>query len=1112
MCGIAGFFEAPSFGPDTLRRMLQTMQHRGPDADGIWVDPQGRCSLGHQRLSIIDTSAAGRQPMSGSNHRWVISFNGEIYNFLELRPLLEAQGARFHGRTDTEVLIEALAHWGTGALERLDGMFAFAAFDTLSGELLLARDPFGEKPLYYCRLADGGIAFASELQALEVLPSFDAEASLEAISELLLFQYVGAPRTIYRGVSKLAPGHWLRMRPGSALEIGRYFAFDAGAALDDPRPLAAVADEVEDILVRSLRRRMISDVPLGAFLSGGVDSSTVCALVRRKLKLPLSTFSIGFRGALDSEHEIARRFAEHLGTRHHEQILDPSVGDFLLNIGAMLDEPNADSSCLPTYLLSQFARQHVTVAISGDGGDELFCGYQRYLITLAEACSPALRWNAGKAYYSGRLLISTEEQVGSLVGEVPAGTRLLLERLRHEVASGAAPLHARMRNTDVANYLPGAVLPKVDRMSMRHSLEVRTPFLNVELARFAARLPTEHLYQPNRGKVVLREIARRYLPPSLVETPKRGFGLPMARWAQQELMRIADILLLGPESRLRSAFGDAALDGFLATQRSRTGYDAYRLWAVAMLESWCRHHPVKLPKTAPAQKLFSAATRWQLKDGLHALRERIVLLFPRRLLFLARLFAERLRSQRRAHGNLGALLWANKRVAFHVIRLVSSPPRIALRNAAQAELLRLIKSHVGTLNAAFMETPLRAGDRVVLVAHDLGPGGAQRQWCYLARGLKDRGYDVSFLLIEEPVGENGHYLEYLRQLGIEPLQLRDAAPSGEPDARLSALCASAGISSDLGRMAARLRVLRPAVVFSALDTPNIVTGIGGVFAAVPHVVLSFRNYNPSRFSYMNHAWYKPMYRVLCQARNIVLSGNAPEANADYAGWLGIDARSIAFVPNAISPELFRLPPATEVELVRRQLSIRQGQPVVLGVFRLSEEKQPLLFIDVCARILRSRPDARIIHAGVGHEEPSIRRAVAARGLQGRITFLGARQDVPALMAMASLLLLTSTLEGMPNVVIEAQFSGIPVVATIAGATPECVVDRETGFLLNREDAEGLAAACLRILGDASLARQMGHAAADWARSEFAPQRMVDRYIDLINRPYADAALYRENAA
>ena len=340
MCGISGLYlagraERPPFDAEAVvRAMNRSMAHRGPDADGIWADSAGRCILGHRRLSIIDTSDAGRQPMQGLNSPWIISLNGELYNFQEVRPELESHGVKFHGRTDTEVLLQAISLWSTDALPRLDGMFAFAAFNRDSGELMLARDPFGEKPLYYAELHGGGLAFASELQGLELVPGMDLSVSEDSISELLMFQYVGAPRTIYRRVQKLPPGHWLIARPGKPVVTGRYFTFAPGSAGFDGRPLNDLADELEDILVRSIRRRLIADVPLGAFLSGGVDSSTVCALIRRRLERPLKTYSIGFEGAAESEHLTARRFAMHLDTDHHEKIVAPDASAFLHGIGA----------------------------------------------------------------------------------------------------------------------------------------------------------------------------------------------------------------------------------------------------------------------------------------------------------------------------------------------------------------------------------------------------------------------------------------------------------------------------------------------------------------------------------------------------------------------------------------------------------------------------------------------------------------------------------------------------------------------------------------------------------------------------------------------------------
>jgi asparagine synthase (glutamine-hydrolysing) len=603
MCGIAGLyrprrpFQAPE-GERLVRLMTDRLVHRGPDGEGQWSDAQGRCILGHRRLSIIDTSDAGRQPRTSNDGRWVITFNGEIYNFRELKPVIERAGGQVRGRTDTEVLVEALALWGIQALEKLDGMFAFAAYDTLTGDLILARDAFGEKPIYLMDLADGGLAFASELQALECLPGFDASVDLGAMGEVLCFQYIGAPRSIYRKVEKLRPGHWRRLTASGQRTSGCFYAFQPAATFD--RPLPDLADELEDILIRSIRRRMIADVPLGAFLSGGVDSPTVCALLRRKLGVSISTYSVGFKDEPESEHKTARAFARHLKTDHHELIIEPQAADFLSGIGRLLDEPNADSSCLPTYLLSGLARRDVTVAIGGDGGDEMFGGYNRYFATLEDFARHRQGrmpdWTPGAGYYGLRLLVAQEPHVEALLGFVPPGLADHLDRLRADLDQARRSLLPAMRRTDVENYLPGAVLGKVDRMSMRHSLEVRTPYLNIELARFAERLPDWMLVRGMQGKLILREIARRYLPASLIDLPKRGFGLPMSHWARANLHDAGMPMLDAEDGRLAAAFGREAIKNFIASEVPSEGISLARLWTIAVLESWLRHHPAKMPE------------------------------------------------------------------------------------------------------------------------------------------------------------------------------------------------------------------------------------------------------------------------------------------------------------------------------------------------------------------------------------------------------------------------------------------------------------------------------------------------------------------------------------
>lgn len=1332
MCGIAGLFDArelladAALRADVLGRMTGSMTHRGPDAGGDWHDAKGRCSLGHRRLSIIDTSEAGTQPMTSADGRWVIAFNGEIYNFLEIRPQLETAGGHIAGRTDTEVLLQAIAVWGpAGALARLDGMFAFAAFDRASGEIVLARDPFGEKPLYYAPLPAGGFAFASELQALEVVPGIDHAVSVDAVAELLMFQYVSAPRSIYRAVRKLPPGHWMRARPGEAPIVERFFAFRPGRDEPDNRPIGELADELEAILERGLRRRLISDVPLGAFLSGGLDSSTVCALIRRRLGVPLKTFSIGFEGADESEHEVAREFARHLGTDHHEKVLAPASSDFLLQIGGVLDEPNADSSCLPTFLLAAFARQHVTVALSGDGGDEMFGGYGRYFHTLAEAANGAgPGWHAGRAYYSDRILVYLEEHVESLLGEVPHGTVAHLRALRQAMNDRSIPLLDRMRQTDVDNYMPGAVLSKVDRMSMQHSLEVRTPFLNVELARFAERLPESALYSNGRGKLVLREIAYRHLPRHLVDLPKKGFGLPMSRWGRELLLNTASKLLESDDSRLRDALGSGTIARFMTQQRGR-GFSTYQVWGLAMLESWLRHHPGRLPKLAPqtpdaahgrevrggpvmppaagspsepivALRLYGkvfAVIRTPASDtpsirfeasrfepfsdevgnipALLAVTSGNVAVDPSSaipldtapigsldgatLLLLdpwlsqtltaesfARLrragvtrlgFAhpfrgdgstcwiaihaksplrhlfDTLRLARhgcgwwrflRAHRRGGSLAFgtsaiptlpqgeeaelSHRYMLFEGLRQLPPLPvphtlidaegsgrysiwgGTAIFSASGRGLHRLLPRwviennvltqprlqyapqmvrHGGSspCNPPGRETPttfpdgldgdlprepparetlttfleefddrMRRDDpppavgggrplRIVVLTHALPPGGAERQWCYLAIALKRLGHEVMFVTINRLSGHDAHYLPLLakaqlqvRELADETLQdLLRSHSASYADWRLASMRAGP-FGQKLAALYALLEELHPDAVIAQLDQPNLLAGTAAVLASVPRVVLSFRNYNPTNFPYLDNPWFLPLYRSLARSERVVFSGNARGANDDYADWIGIPRTRVHFVANSLEAVDLDVPGPEALAALRTALGIVSDTPVLLGVFRLSVEKRPTLFVDVCAELAQRMPGLRVLVAGIGPLHRETAEHVRARGLESVVTLLGRRTDVGALMSIASVLLLTSTLEGMPNVVMEAQVLGLPVVATDTGGVRDCVVAGKTALLVDAADPYAYVEATARLLGNVGERARFAAAAREWAAQRFVHARMADGYV------------------
>lgn len=600
MCGIAGLLDlsgrrAPEHSQDIVRKMLGAIQHRGPDDSGLWTSPDGRCVLGHRRLSIIDLSAAGHQPMTAGGSSYALTFNGEIYNYQELRDELSEKGDVFSGQSDTEVLLTGLVRHGLDFVKKTDGMFAFALYNSIKKELVLARDFFGEKPLYYT-FFDGFFAFCSELHAFEHLPNFKPLISRQTIAQFLQFQYVPAPSTFYEGCRKLPPAHSMTVSADGQSVLSRYYAFVAGDRVQDDRSLDDRADELEELLLRSLKRRLISDVPLGAFLSGGVDSSTVVALITRRLGRPIKTFSMGFVDAADSEHQEARAIAEHLGSEHHERLLPLPAPEEIARIAANLDEPNADSSCLPTFLLSQFARTHVTVALSGDGGDEMFGGYQRYFdcIDASEQNRERIAagsWHIGQDYYAGRLLIFPDRDLRALLGDDPDPVSPYVWDLRHQIDVDKRPLLSVLREQDANNYMPGAVLAKVDRMSMRHGLEVRTPFLSPEVGRFAQSLPMQSLAEGRIGKLVLRHLGARYLPQEWLMRPKKGFGLPVAGWGERGLRPHIESLLLKDDCRLSAWIPPERLRSYWEKHSERVSF--YQLWSLAILEHWLRLHDGK---------------------------------------------------------------------------------------------------------------------------------------------------------------------------------------------------------------------------------------------------------------------------------------------------------------------------------------------------------------------------------------------------------------------------------------------------------------------------------------------------------------------------------------
>lgn len=606
MCGISGLVtwegNATQLNLEGIAHaMRETMVHRGPDDAGIWVNKQKTVALAHRRLSIIDLSPDGQQPMSNEDHSTWVTFNGEIYNFTTLRDQLTQKGHHFRSHTDTEILPHLFEDMQSERIRELDGMFAFAVWSERQKRLLLARDPFGKKPLYYSE-GPGWFAFASELKALRVLPSFDATLDREALSFYLLLQYVPAPHTIFRGARKLLPGHYLEadLSHGGPpkIRIGQYADF---APTGEGKPFSAGsgAGHLREIVIAAVEKRLVSDVPLGAFLSGGVDSSLVAAIATKELGRKLKTFTIGFEGSEDSEHHAAREIANYLGTDHHEKILKPDAIALVDEIASRLDEPNGDSSCLPTLLLCQHAREHVTVALSGDGGDEMFGGYGRYRDTLNEEGKwkrKLLRriglgddWKASTAYLSPRWLIFQPEQVAALVGGMPLAVNSVLDEWRQILDNSKLPLMHRMRYLDAHTYMPGAVLAKVDRMSMQVSLEVRCPLLDKEVSRFAETASVDDCWRPpGETKRILKQLASSYLPADWMNRRKLGFGLPANAWSKDEVLALTKERLLGADSKLRNYVDPQALKTLVAKQAEYNCFSIYQVWPLLILEAWLR--------------------------------------------------------------------------------------------------------------------------------------------------------------------------------------------------------------------------------------------------------------------------------------------------------------------------------------------------------------------------------------------------------------------------------------------------------------------------------------------------------------------------------------------
>jgi asparagine synthase (glutamine-hydrolysing) len=619
MCGIAGFVESASvavpFGHDDSRdlvhRMCEVIRHRGPDDEGLLVGDG--VALGMRRLSIIDLST-GHQPIHNEDKTVWIVFNGEIYNFRELRRELEAADHRFYTSTDTEAIVHAYEQWGAAAIGRLRGMFGLAIWDTRSRTLLVARDRIGIKPLHYAAVG-GRLYFGSEIKSLLCAPDLPRDLDADALDHYLSFLYTPRDGSIFQNIHKLPPGHLLTWADGR-LRLERYWQLPAEESFDGSEADASAA--LHDVLADAVRSHLVSDVPLGAFLSGGVDSSLVVGLMAQTSGGRVKTFSIGFDEPAFDELEHARRVASHFGTDHHELVVKPDAISILDRLVAHFDEPFADSSAIPTWYVSEMARRHVTVVLSGDGGDELFGGYDRYVphprvVAFDRYGTSALRRVAATAastlphgargknflrhvgrddrgrYLDAIRFFSADEKPALLSDDLRGRLRQPdpeTRLARHFARFARLPWASQMMRFDAETYLPDDVLTKVDRMSMAHSLESRVPLLDNEVIAFASRLPAAFKIKNGRRKHVLKEVAARLLPRDLLDRRKQGFGVPLGVWFRGNLRELFADTLLSPGSLGRGYFQPAfvrrLVDDHLSGHRDHT----LRLWQLVVFERW----------------------------------------------------------------------------------------------------------------------------------------------------------------------------------------------------------------------------------------------------------------------------------------------------------------------------------------------------------------------------------------------------------------------------------------------------------------------------------------------------------------------------------------------
>jgi len=649
MCGIVGVLDRHGrpVSEAVLRRMTGALSHRGPDGQGyrVLASDAWQVGLGHARLRVIDLSDAADQPMTNEDESIWLVFNGEIYNFRELRALLEARGVRFRTDSDTEVILRLYEAEGRQSIAQLEGMFALAIWDGREHSLLLARDRVGKKPLFY-HTTPGGVVFASEIKALLQHPEIAPEVHAEALPSLFLYGYVPSPATCYRGIVQLPPGHLLTIDRRGTATLTEYWDVPLPGR-EESRGSAPTTDEaarrVRELTVAAVRRRLIADVPLGAFLSGGVDSTIVVGIMSQLLREPVRTFSVGFANEPHfDETAYARLVARRFRTNHTEFKVDPPSMELIERLVWHYDGPFADSSAIPTYLLSQLTRQHVTVALNGDGGDELFAGYLRFYATLLSErvplgarrvaqslCADLPLWGGPRGFvrrlqkFTGSAALPAYERFSRWVGVFyddlpallpgaePSGPLALLEPYRQRART--ASLLTQLLYLNLKTYLLNDLLVKMDRCSMAHALEARSPFLDRELLDYVFRLPDRMKLDGRHTKVILRKAFGDVLPVEVQRRGKMGFGVPLERWFRHRLRDVLHDLLLEPTARLRTYVDQSYVRQLCDAHQAGEADHSFRLWLLVTFEVWLRNLSLEASPHLPSAMAGATPQEYVIK-------------------------------------------------------------------------------------------------------------------------------------------------------------------------------------------------------------------------------------------------------------------------------------------------------------------------------------------------------------------------------------------------------------------------------------------------------------------------------------------------------------------